>query len=152
MSLFHRFALPWFLLWRALATPVAVGTLAVVENGEGKVLLVRQSYSSGWVLPGGGMDRGEPPDMAILRELREEIGLVRSDPPLLLGLHTRKLGLATNVVALFRVRNAVFEFKPSLEIRAAQFFDPANPPADAQEGTKRRLAELTGKTPPSPYW
>jgi 8-oxo-dGTP pyrophosphatase MutT (NUDIX family) len=152
MPLLTRATLPWFLLARALATPVAFGTMAVVENAEGNVLLLRQSYTAGWVLPGGGIDRGEPPEVAVRRELKEEIGLKSSDAPVLLALYTRKAGFATNVVALYRVANAIFAFTPSLEIRDAQFFDPANPPADAQEGTKRRLAEIAGKTKPSPYW
>jgi 8-oxo-dGTP pyrophosphatase MutT (NUDIX family) len=36
---------------------------------------VKLRYASGWRLPGGGRGKGEDPQDAVLRELREEIGL-----------------------------------------------------------------------------
>ncbi len=40
------------------------------------LLLVRSSYRTAWNFPGGGIRRGETPDMAARRELAEEIGVV----------------------------------------------------------------------------
>lgn len=136
---------------RGILSPVALGAMALVEH-RGKIVLVRQSYTSGWHLPGGGVERGEPPVTAVLRELREEIGLTNSAPPELFGVYTRKLGLATNVNVVFRVREAEFDFKPTLEIREVMLADPTEPPPDAASGVRRRLAELTGQVPQSPYW
>ncbi len=140
------------MLGRALLTPVAFGAIAIVVEPGGKIVLVRHSYVDGWSLPGGGVGRGEPPGDAILREMREEIGLVRCDSPIFYGLFTRRVGLATNVIALYHLMNAEVAFRPNLEIREIQFADPANPPPGTSEGTLRRLAEFVGKTPPSPYW
>jgi len=75
-----------------MLTPVAFGTNAIVDDKDGRVLLVRHSYMSGWHLPGGGVGVGEPPAVAVLRELTEEIGLVQSAEPEFLSLFTRKFG------------------------------------------------------------
>jgi 8-oxo-dGTP pyrophosphatase MutT (NUDIX family) len=137
---------------RAVMTPVAFGANAIVDDKEGRVLLVRHSYMAGWHLPGGGVSTGEPPAVAIVRELREEIGLVQSDDPEFIGLFTRKFGWVTNLVALYRVANARFEFVRNFEIREICWADPASPPDDTAPGARRRLAEFASKAPPSPYW
>jgi len=152
MALLQRVTLPWFIAAKALASPVALGVLGAVADNEGKLALVRQSYTRGWVLPGGGVGRGEAPEVALLRELKEEIGLTRAGDVEFFALYTRKSGWATNVVALYRVMGAQFAFKKSIEIRDLCMVDPAKPPEDTAPGTKKRLAELAGKAPPHPYW
>jgi len=137
---------------KAILAPVALGAHAMLVTPEGKVVLARHSYKSGWSFPGGGVGRGEAPVDALLRELREEIGVVRSDPPLFFGLYTRRSGWATNVIALYRLMNAEVEFRPNFEVREILFADPANPPKGTSPGTARRLAEFSNETPPNPYW
>jgi ADP-ribose pyrophosphatase YjhB (NUDIX family) len=136
---------------RALLTPVAFGVCAFVER-DGNILLVRHSYARGWSLPGGGVKRGEPPVQAVLRELKEEVGLIRSGPPEFFGLYTRKGLWATNVVAMYRVPDVEIEFKPNFEVREIHFADPGDLPRGTSAGTRRRIAELIGGTPRSPYW
>lgn len=55
-----------------------LGAYAVVVH-EGSILLTRISpagYPAGtWTLPGGGVDHGESPHAAVLRELYEETGM-----------------------------------------------------------------------------
>lgn len=137
---------------KALMSPVAFGVNALVDDGEGRIILVRHTYMQGLHLPGGGVSAGEPPAEAVLRELREEIGLTSSAPPEFMGLYTRQFGFITNVVALYRVREAKFAFRPNLEIREIARIDPKAPPDEVRPGTRRRLAELTGAAPVSPYW
>ena len=144
--------LPWLLAYKALRTPVAFGVSAIAPNDHGHILLVWQRYTPGWHLPGGGVDRGEPPAEAIIRELQEEVGLQTSASPELLGLYTRAVGLATNVVALYRVTDAQITFQPNAEIAEILWADPEAPPSDATPATLRRFAELTGKTARRPYW
>ncbi len=48
---------------------------ALVVESRGHVLLVREKGSSVFSLPGGGMRRGEKPEEAAAREVREEVGL-----------------------------------------------------------------------------
>ncbi len=54
-----------------------LGVNGVVVDGDGRILLLRHSYRNDypWGLPSGWVKRGEQPGEAILRELREEVGL-----------------------------------------------------------------------------
>src|SRR3954470_455052 len=51
------------------------GVHAVALTPEGRIVLVKLRYAPGWRLPGGGMQAREDPREAVLRELREEIGM-----------------------------------------------------------------------------
>jgi 8-oxo-dGTP pyrophosphatase MutT (NUDIX family) len=137
---------------KAMVAPVAFGACAILDDSHGRILLVRHSYRPGWYLPGGGVKASEPPSAGIIRELQEEIGFVRGSAPELAGLFTRRLGWVSNVVALYRIRDAEIAFQPNLEIREILFADPAAPPPGTTSGTRRRLAEHLGLTAQSPYW
>lgn len=134
---------------KALWSPTAMGVAGALFDPEGRVLLVRHRYKPGWYLPGGGVNRGEPPAIAVLRELAEEAGLSGGEAQFF-GLYTRRLGWVGNVVALYRVTGAVV-FRPSLEIAEICFADPSAPPTGTTPATLRRLAELGGAVI-SPYW
>ncbi|WP_087015158.1 NUDIX hydrolase [Leucobacter sp. 7(1)] len=53
-----------------------VAAYAVVER-RGKILLThwRRGHLHGWTLPGGGLEDGEDPRVAVVREVMEETGL-----------------------------------------------------------------------------
>jgi 8-oxo-dGTP pyrophosphatase MutT (NUDIX family) len=144
--------LPWLLAYKALRTPVAFGVSAIVPDAQGRLLLVRQRYTPGWHFPGGGVDRGEPPAKAIVRELQEEVGLRSSAVPELYGLYTRTVGMTTNVVAFYRVGDATIAFRPNAEIAEMIWADLNAPPDDATPATLRRFAELRGEAKQSEYW
>ena len=52
-----------------------VGVHAVVFDQENRILLVHRRDMDLWDLPGGGMDDGELPTEAVIREAKEETGL-----------------------------------------------------------------------------
>ena len=60
---------------RTLTPSFTVGAMALIERGDGRVLLVRQVYRERWGVPGGLLDRGEGPADAVRREILEEVGL-----------------------------------------------------------------------------
>lgn len=47
----------------------------VVTNSSDQVLILTSALSGNFKFPGGGVDPGESPEMAAIRELREESGL-----------------------------------------------------------------------------
>ena len=60
------------------------GAGAVILDGNGKVLaLKRIGIRDGWQLPQGGLNVGEKPYAAVIREIREETGIKASDLKLL---------------------------------------------------------------------
>lgn len=48
---------------------------AVIRDGDGRILLARSQGDDQWALIGGGMEPGEEPFDAIVREIREELGV-----------------------------------------------------------------------------
>jgi 8-oxo-dGTP diphosphatase len=57
------------------APSFTVGTMCVIEDDAGRLLLVRNAYRRGWGLPGGLIKRKETPEDCARREVREEVGL-----------------------------------------------------------------------------
>jgi 8-oxo-dGTP pyrophosphatase MutT (NUDIX family) len=55
--------------------PRTYGAHAVALTPDRKLILVKLRYARGWRLPGGGRRRGEYAQAAVIRELREEIGM-----------------------------------------------------------------------------
>lgn len=51
------------------------GVAAIVRDSEQRVLFIRRADDGRWGLPAGGIEPGEPPAMAVAREVREETGL-----------------------------------------------------------------------------
>jgi len=60
---------------RTISPSYTVGSMVIIERGDGQVLLVRLSYRNSWGVPGGLLKRGEAPAEAARREVLEEVGL-----------------------------------------------------------------------------
>lgn len=64
--------------WAVVSEAIAAGDdhyVASVVHDGGRIALVRNSWSDGWVLPGGGVEAGESLEAAAAREVTEETGL-----------------------------------------------------------------------------
>lgn len=122
--------------WR-ITRPRAFGVHALVYDKAGRLFLVRHSYAKGWRLPGGGVKRGETAEQAVLRELREEIGLRRygamREALVLEHRPEYRRGLST----FFVVEDAAIDFSPSLEIEEVSAFHSGELPEGTTELTRR---------------
>ncbi|MCC4242829.1 NUDIX domain-containing protein [Stappia indica] len=133
---------------------MTLGVRVAATDGQGRLLLVRHTYLAGWYLPGGAVDAGETLAEAALRELREETGVIGGEPVLFAVYHNRRNHIRDHV-ALYRVAVAEVPddaLTPNREIREARFFALEALPPDTSPATLRRIAELSGESPPSPLW
>lgn len=55
--------------------PRKLAAHAVIQDEQGRVLILRSRFGGLWLLPGGGLDRRENLDSAVIRECREELGV-----------------------------------------------------------------------------
>ena len=141
--------------WRAYG-PRTIGVRGVVSDGDGRVLLVRHSYGPlTWHLPGGGVKRRESLTDAVLRELREEVGIEvpgGTTSLTLIGAYSNLSEGKSDHIALFRVEGWERHESSSAEVTESGFFPPDDPPPDTSPGTRRRLEELAGKVPVGFRW
>ena len=104
---------------------VPLAAAVVVQDGRGRVLLVRHSYGKErWSLPGGAVDQGESPAEAAVREAREEAG-VEVELDHLIGvyyLRSRKDGLRFMFAA--RITSGEPSAADADEIAEIGWFDP----------------------------
>ena len=59
--------------------PYRLNVGALLFGPDGRVLVARRVGLEAWQLPQGGIDAGEDPQAAVLRELEEEIGTRRAE-------------------------------------------------------------------------
>jgi 8-oxo-dGTP pyrophosphatase MutT (NUDIX family) len=132
---------------------ITLGTRAVVRDADGRILVVRQSYTNGWIFPGGGVDRGEAPVTAVKREVMEETGVRVKGDMGVHGLFSNHANFPGDYVAVYIAND--FEdgtWKPSLEITERAFMQPSDIAKDCSAGMRRRLEELAGKRTVSEIW
>jgi len=132
---------------------IGTGTPPDRHPGPRRVLLVRHSYTAGWHLPGGGVDRGESAGAAVRRELREETGLIAESPVRLLGLYGRFPAGINGHVALYLVEHWQGRLVvDGREIVAAAFFPVNQLPDTLSAPVRRRIQELITDSPPNDLW
>ncbi|MDQ0503902.1 NUDIX domain-containing protein [Xanthobacter agilis] len=138
---------------RRLRHGLTLGVRVLAHDGEGRLLLVKHSYTPGWHLPGGGVDAGESAAAAAHRELKEEANAQVEGPLELHGLFFHPAYGGRDHVVCFRgrVRGGPAP-RPNLEILAASFFPFDALPPDTTPATLRRIAEWRAGMPLSEAW
>jgi 8-oxo-dGTP pyrophosphatase MutT (NUDIX family) len=132
---------------------MTLGTRTLVIRPGNEILLVRHSYAPGWLLPGGGVERGETIYEAAVREVREEGAIIAKEEPALHGVFLNDRQFPGDHIACFVLRQFAQEtFAANLEIAEARFFPASALPADVSGGTKRRIAEVLDGLPAARAW
>jgi 8-oxo-dGTP pyrophosphatase MutT (NUDIX family) len=126
---------------------LSLGVRAAALDGDGRVFLVKHSYTPGWYLPGGGVEPGETSEAALTRELMEEGGIELGGRPELFGIYLNRIISVRDHVAFYVCREwsqPIVPTVPNLEIIDCGFFPMDDLPAGATDATRRRIAELKG--------
>lgn len=112
MALVYKLVLyPLLRLYWLLLRPDVLGVRCLVEY-EGRVLLIRNPYGPmKWDLPGGAVKRGERPEAAARREVREEVGISLSGLRRL-GQYTGTEFYEKDTVVCFQARAQSAALKP----------------------------------------
>jgi len=139
--------------WR-MSRGLTLGAQGLVLGEDGGILLVRHTYRPGWHFPGGGVERHETAEQALIRELKEEAGVIVSGPVELFGLYANFRVLPSDHVALFVVRmwEQLEITGPNHEIAEQAFFKPDALPQELNMSTHRRILEVLEGTPRNPMW
>ncbi len=129
----------------------------LVHDPQGRVMLCRLTYKQDWDLPGGVVEVSESPQLAVTREVKEELGLQIDAGPLLLTDWLPPWGGWDDAVCLVfdggvhsadLLASAVLQAR---EIRAVEFCTPQQVRDRAADFTARRvesaLANLDGSGP-----
>lgn len=141
-------------LYFRVSRGLTLGVRAVVRSNEGKFLLVRHTYTSGWHFPGGGVERGEAVEGALRKELLQETQLELVGKPLLHGVFFNEAVSKRDHVFTF-ICDVVGELpdRPgSLEIAELRYFGLDELPDGVDPGTERRMREIDEGRSPSAVW
>lgn len=137
LRLAHRTRLVW---WQ-IRKPQLDGCRVLAFDGQDRILLVRHAYGSGrWMLPGGGLRRGEGALGAALREFSEEAGC-ELDAACLFGRIEEPLSGATNRVHLITGRIRGTPSPDGREIVELGLYAAQALPPDLSATLERELAD-----------
>ena len=140
------------LVWRVLR-PHTRGVKVMVFNAAGELLLVRHSYGNKalFMLPGGGIRPFEAPEVAAVREIREELGCALEGLTFVSTHETQKEG-KKDTVHLYRARAAGPVRIDGIEIDEARYFALDALPPTVSPATLRRIAEYRGEREADGSW
>jgi 8-oxo-dGTP pyrophosphatase MutT (NUDIX family) len=126
--------------------PRTFGAHALALTPEGRIILVRLRYAPGWRLPGGGRGEHEDPRDAVLRELREEIGMTGHGDVQLAGELEESTDYKRDLASLLVVRDV--RYRPrrwSWEVESILEAPLDDLPAGLSPRMKAWLETLAGK-------
>ena len=137
------------------AGEIRPGVAAIIQDGDGQILLQQRSDNGLWGLPGGSVEIGESVRDAILREVREETGLtvevirlvgVYSDPRIQIVRYPDG-NVVHYISTFFACRILGGTLQTCDETLALKFFDPAHLPDDLVPMHRIRIQDALANRP-----
>ena len=133
---------PLFHLYGRITRSATLGVRGLVLDGEGRVLLLEHTYIKGWYMPGGGIERGESAETALVREMLEEAGVQVIGRPALVSIHNNHRIFPGDHVLVYRVdRWRQVEATQHGEIAQVGFFAADALPEGTTPATRARIRE-----------
>ncbi len=133
----------------ALQKQIKTSVVACIMDAEQKILLTRRSippFLGQWVMPGGKIDHGESIESALLREVKEEVGLQVEIGRLVDIYEHLAIGHKKDhyIILYYQTKALTFELKLNPdELSEAIWFSQYQLPAlDVPPGCRQILAHL----------
>lgn len=139
--------------WR-VSRGLTLGAQGCVLDCKNRVLLIRHTYRPGWHFPGGGVEKNETVETALIRELDEEAGVIVSGRPELFGIYANGHLFPGDHIALYVVRDWQQPRipAPNREIAEQGFFTIDTLPEAINPPTRQRINEILGASAPALLW
>ena len=117
--------------------PRTFGAHALALTPDRRAVLVKLRYAAGWRVPGGGRHPAESAEQAVLRELREEIGLVSHGRVRLACELEQSVTFKRDLAALLIVEDVIYRPKWTWEVEEVGEFALDDLPPDTASTTLR---------------
>ncbi len=139
--------------WR-LSRGLTLGAQGCVLDASNRVLLIRHTYRPGWHFPGGGVEKGEAVELALIRELHEEAGIIVDGRPKLFGIYDNQQQFPGDHIALYVVRSWRQPRVPARnrEIAEQGFFKSTDLPTSINDATRKRIGEILSSSAAAEMW
>lgn len=113
----------------------------IILVDERRVLLVSHWYAPwAWTLPGGGVDKGEDPEAAAMREAFEETGLKVNSIAGEIGTYQGTMGERDKLTVYYTGDfSGSLQMTPNFEIMARSWFDIDALPDELPPANRRRI-------------
>jgi ADP-ribose pyrophosphatase YjhB (NUDIX family) len=129
----------------ARPTPMTVGDAAIID-ADGRILLILRADNQQWAMPGGALEVGETPAEGVVREAREEAGIL-CEPTALVGVFDSRY---CGSISRHHLYQMVFLCKPlaasdtvsatqAHEVVAIQWFTEDSLPSSLAPGHAHRI-------------
>lgn len=139
---FWFFGRPVQKLYWFIFRPTLKGVKCIIEN-NGKFLLVKINYAHHrWIIPGGGVNKGESSLDAAIRETKEEVGLDVKDL-IYVGSYESTKDYKQNTVEIFFCKSSIVETRiDPIEIEKAEWFTRSEFPVKDKGSSLDKIFEI----------